>query len=122
MIKVNTTMDEEKKTSATDKLATQALRIADLLGYQDGSVVSRTLVGKPSGTVTLFAFDEGQGLSEHTAPYDALVYMIDGEADITIAGKKVRARAGDLVIMPANQPHALDAITKFKMMLTMIRS
>ncbi len=115
-------MDEEKKPSATDKLAAQALRVADLIGYQDGSVVSRTLVGKPSGTVTLFAFDAGQGLSEHTAPYDALVYMVDGEADITIAGKAVRARSGDLVIMPANQPHALDAVTKFKMMLTMIRS
>ncbi len=115
-------MEEDKKQSASHNLAAQALRMADLIGYQDGSVVSRTLVGKPSGTVTLFAFDAGQGLSEHTAPYDALVYLVDGKADITIAGKTVRAQAGDLVIMPANQSHALDAVTRFKMMLTMIRS
>ncbi len=115
-------MEQAGKSSPRDNLAAKALRLADLITYQEGAVVSRTLVNQPSGTVTLFAFDEGQGLSEHTAPYDALVYMVDGEADITIAGKTVHARAGELVIMPANQPHALDAVTKFKMMLTMIRS
>ncbi|MGB8647717.1 MAG: cupin domain-containing protein [Anaerolineae bacterium] len=92
------------------------------MNYQVGSVVSRTLVNKPAGTMTLFAFDAGQSLSEHTAPYDALVVMLDGEADITVSGNTVRARAGDLVVMPANAPHALTAITPYKMMLTMIRS
>jgi quercetin dioxygenase-like cupin family protein len=85
-------------------------------------VVSRTLVAKPTGSVTLFAFDEGQSLSEHTAPFDALVQMVEGEAEITIAGKPIRAAAGELVLMPANQPHALKALTRFKMLLTMIRS
>lgn len=115
-------MEPDRKQSTSDKLAAQALRLTDLIGYQDDSVVSRTLVNQTSGTVTLFAFGKGQGLSEHTAPFDALVYMLDGEADITIAGKKVHAQAGDLVIMPAHQPHALDAVAPFKMMLTMIRS
>ncbi len=115
-------MDQEKRSSAIDKLAGQALRLADLISYQDGSVVSRTLVNKPTGTVTLFAFDAGQSLSEHTAPYDALVTMLDGEADITVSGNTVRAHTGDLVIMPANAPHALMAVTPYKMMLTMIRS
>ena len=105
-----------------EKLAGQALRLADLITFQDGSVLSRTLVNKDTGTVTLFAFDAGQSLSEHTSPYDALVVMLDGEADITVAGKTVRARTGDLVIMPANAPHALVAVTPYKMMLTMIRS
>jgi quercetin dioxygenase-like cupin family protein len=115
-------MEPDQKQSTADKLAAQALRLTDLINYQDESVVSRTLVNQTSGSVTLFAFGKGQGLSEHTAPFDALVYMLDGEADITIAGKTVRARAGDLVIMPAHQPHALDAVAQFKMMLTMIRS
>src|SRR5712692_8326044 len=108
--------------TTSDKLAAQALPLTDLINYQDDAVVSRTLVNQKNGTVTLFAFDKGQGLSEHTAPFDALVYMLDGEADITIAGKSVHARAGDLVIMPAHQPHALDAVQRFKMALTMIRS
>ncbi len=115
-------MSEERKSNTLEKLAGQALRLADLISYQDGSVVSRTLVNKPTGTVTLFAFDAGQSLSEHTAPYDALVVMVDGEADITVSGNTVRARTGDLVIMPANAPHALTAVTPYKMMLTMIRS
>lgn len=102
--------------------AAEATPLAALVNYQDGSVVSRALLAKPTGTVTLFAFDEGQSLSEHTAPYDALVQMVEGEAEITIAGKPVRAAAGQLVLMPANQPHALRALTRFKMLLTMIRS
>jgi quercetin dioxygenase-like cupin family protein len=115
-------MEQDKKQDTSDKLAAQALRLTELLNYQDDSIVSRTLVNMASGTVTLFAFGRGQGLSEHTSPFDALVYMLDGEANITVAGKTVRAQAGDLVIMPAHQPHALDAVTQFKMMLTMIRS
>lgn len=94
----------------------------DLVSYQDGAVVSRTLVNKPVGTVTVFSFDEGQGLSEHTAPYDAIVEILDGEADITISGRSQRVKAGEMVIMPANNPHALYGATRFKMMLTMIRA
>lgn len=104
------------------KLAAKAVKLADLADYQDGSVVSREIISKKTGTVTLFAFDKTQGLSEHTAPYDALVYLLDGEADITISGKTLRLKAGEMVIMPANQPHALKAVARFKMLLTMIRS
>ncbi len=93
-----------------------------MAAYQEGSVVSRTLLSKPTGTVTLFAFDEGQGLSEHTAPYDALVQMLEGEVEITVAGNRIRARAGEMVLMPGNQPHVLKVLTRFKMLLTMIRS
>ncbi len=92
------------------------------MDYQPRAVVSRTLVKKPTGTVTLFAFDEGQGLSEHTAPFDALVQILDGEADITISGKTLRAKQGEMVLMPANQPHGLLAVRRFKMLLTMLRS
>jgi len=104
-----------------EKLEAQAKRLADLIDYQEASVVSRTIIDKKAGTVTLFAFDEGQGLSEHTAPYDALVQVLEGEADISISGKPIRVRQGEITIMPANEPHALSAVTKFKMVLTMIR-
>lgn len=97
-------------------------KLSDLIGYQNGSVVSRTLIDKKAGTVTLFSFDRGQGLSEHTAPFDAMVYLVDGEAEVTIAGKINHLKAGEMIIMPANQPHALKAVEKFKMMLVMIRS
>ena len=97
-------------------------RLVDLVAYQEGSVVSKTLVEKETGTVTLFAFDKGQGLSEHTAPFDAMVCVLDGVADITIAGKPVTVRQGEAIIMPANDPHALKATERFKMMLVMIRS
>ena len=96
-------------------------KLVDLADYQDESVISRTIIDKKTGTVTFFAFDEGQALSEHTAPFDALVYLIDGEAEITISGKLTYIRAGEMIIMPANQPHALKAVKKFKMVLTMIR-
>ncbi|EKD46850.1 MAG: hypothetical protein ACD_67C00043G0005, partial [uncultured bacterium] len=99
-----------------------ALDVLELIQYQEGSVVSRTVADKPVGTVTVFAFDEGQGLSEHTAPYDAIVHIVDGEVDVTISGKVVRAKAGEMVIMPAGQPHSLKAVTKFKMILIMIRA
>jgi quercetin dioxygenase-like cupin family protein len=94
----------------------------DLVQYQDGAIVSRTIIDKPAGTVTLFAFDKGQGLSEHTAPYDALVESVDGTGIITIEGKDIVVSAGREIIMPANRPHALKALTKFKMMLTMIHA
>jgi quercetin dioxygenase-like cupin family protein len=93
-----------------------------LAAYQDGAVVSRILLKRGGGTVTLFAFDEGQSLSEHTAPFDAVAHVLEGEALITIAGAPLTVRAGDMVLMPANQPHALAAPTRFKMLLTMIRS
>lgn len=105
-----------------EDLAAQVLHTVELVGYQEGAVVSRTLVNQKTGTVTLFAFDAGQELSEHTAPYDALAQVLDGETEITIAGQPHHLKAGDLIIMPANQPHAVKALTKFKMMLTMIRS
>lgn len=105
-----------------NKLAGQALNVLELIGYQDGSVVSRTISEKPVGTVTVFAFDQGQGLSEHTAPYDAIVHIVDGETEITISGKTLLAKTGEIVIMPANQPHSLKAVTKFKMVLIMIRA
>jgi quercetin dioxygenase-like cupin family protein len=97
-------------------------KLDDLIDYQQGSVVSRTLIDKKTGTVTLFAFDESQGLSEHTAPYDALVYIVGGEAEVTISGKTHRLNKGEMIIMPANEPHALKAISEFKMLLVMIKS
>jgi quercetin dioxygenase-like cupin family protein len=103
-------------------LEAEVSRLADLVAYQKGSVVSRTIIEKKTGTVTLFSFDTGQGLSEHTAPFDALVYVLDGEAEITISGKSLCLKEGEMTIMPANQPHALKAIQRFKMLLTMIRS
>jgi quercetin dioxygenase-like cupin family protein len=112
----------EQKQSATNKLLARATKLVDLVDYQEGSVVSRTIIDKKTGTLTLFAFGEGQGLSEHTAPFDALVYIIDGESEITISGKTLHLKAGEMVIMPANEPHALKAVKKIKMMLVMIRS
>lgn len=93
-----------------------------LVDYQDGSVVSKELIKKEKGTVTLFAFDKGQGLSEHTAPFDAFVYIIDGKAEITIDGKAHSLAAGETIIMPANKPHSLKAIERFKMLLVMIKA
>lgn len=100
----------------------QPAPLIDVASYQRGSIVSRTLIDKKTGTVTLFAFDEGQRLSEHTAPYDALVFALEGEAEITISGNPLRVKGGDMVIMPADAPHALTAFTQFKMVLIMIRS
>ena len=101
---------------------TQAIRVAGLVEYQEGSVVSREIVRMPTGNVTIFAFDEGQGLSEHTAPFDALVHVLEGEAEISIAGEPHRLHGGEMILMPARQPHALKASERFKMVLTMIRS
>ena len=97
-------------------------QLVDLLQYQDGSIVSRVLLKNKGGTVTLFAFDVGEGLSEHTAPFDALVVVTDGEADVEIAGESFKVRQGETIILPANRPHALKAATKFKMLLIMIRA
>jgi quercetin dioxygenase-like cupin family protein len=96
--------------------------LTGLVAYQEGSVVSRTLIDKKVGTVTVFAFGAGQGLSEHTAPYDVCVQILDGEAEITIAGTQHHLTAGEMIIMPANQPHALKGIKQFKMLLVMIRA
>ena len=103
-------------------LAAKASNLSGLINYQDVSVVSRALIEKEVGTVTLFAFDAGQGLSEHTAPYDAIVQVLDGEVEVTISGKPVNLKAGEITIMPANEPHALKDRTRFKMLLTMIKS
>ena len=102
--------------------AAQVLALADMVAYQEGSVVSRTVIDKPSGTVTLFAFGDGQGLSEHRAPFDALVYLVDGKASVSISGIGHEVASGDMIILPANKPHALRAITRFKMLLVMIKS
>ncbi|MBN1389050.1 MAG: cupin domain-containing protein [Candidatus Thermoplasmatota archaeon] len=96
-------------------------RLEDLVEYQDGSVVSRELITKNAGTVTVFSFDKGQGLSEHTTPYDALVQIMDGKASITISGVEYILEKGEMIIMPANEPHGLRALTPFKMLLTMVR-
>lgn len=100
----------------------RVVKLVDLAEYQEGSVVSRTIIDRKTGTVTFFAFDEGQGLSEHTAPYDALICVLDGEAEIVISGRTMRAKSGEMVVIPAKKPHALRALKKFKMLLTMIRS
>ncbi len=94
----------------------------DMIEYQDAAIVSRTVLKQATGNVTLFAFDRGQELSEHTSPYDAMVQVLDGQVQVTIGGEPHELRAGDLIVMPANRPHALRAVSRFKMMLTMIRS
>ena len=109
---------QEKK----EELRGRALKAKDLVGYDKGAVVSRTIIQKPVGTVTIFSFDKGQGLSEHTAPFDAMVEILDGEAEISIDRRPVKVKAGEFIIMPANRPHALKAVKKFKMALIMIKA
>jgi len=111
----------ENKIQDAEAVSTSPVILVDLIDYQEGSVVSRTIVDKEVGTVTLFAFDNDQGLSEHTAPFDALVYNLDGEVEVTISGKAVQLKKGEMVIMPANKPHALKATKRFKMLLVMIK-
>jgi quercetin dioxygenase-like cupin family protein len=113
--------DATQKTDRENIIA-RAIKMIDLVQYQEGAVVSRTVIDKKVGTVTVFSFDKGQGLSEHTAPYDAIVHIIDGEAEIAISGKSQDVQAGEMIIMPANQPHSLRANQRFKMVLTMIRA
>lgn len=115
-------MPSSGKSEGLESLKGQPAKLVDLVDYQQGSVVSRTIVGRQTGTVTLFAFDEGQGLSEHTAPYDAMACVLDGEAEIVISSQPLRLKEGETVIMPANEPHAVNALKRFKMMLIMIRS
>ncbi|MGF7117082.1 cupin domain-containing protein [Methanobacterium oryzae] len=105
-----------------EDLKSKVLKVEELIEYQEGSVVSREIIRKDTGTVTIFAFDKGEGLSEHTAPFDAMVQIVDGKAEITISGNKNVLEKGDMIIMPANEPHALTALEKYKMVLTMIRS
>ena len=112
----NKTRFNSKQMKAT------TIDLVSLLDYQKDSIVSREIVNKKTGTVTLFAFDKGQGLSEHTAPFDAVVYILDGRARITISGKPYIAEKGQMMIMPANKPHSLKAIRSFKMLLVMIKS
>jgi quercetin dioxygenase-like cupin family protein len=115
-------MDTTKKQKDPEELKAKALRLADLAQYQAGAVVSREILRKKTGTVTVFAFDKGEELSEHTAPFDALVLCLDGEAEIMISGKIHGLKSGEMIIMPAHEPHALKAVKKFKMALIMIRS
>jgi quercetin dioxygenase-like cupin family protein len=108
--------------TSSDMPSAVVIDVLDLTVYQSGAIVSRTLLKRPGGTITLFAFDTGQALSEHTAPFDALVQVLDGEADVNIAGTPMRVRSGQAVLLPANQPHAVSAPLRFKMLLTMMRS
>src|SRR6202521_5710916 len=103
-------------------LGAETVKVADLVSYQEGSIVSREILKKATGTVTVSSFDEGQGSSEHTAPFDALVQVLEGEVEISIAGKFHRVQGGEMILMPARQPHALKALQRYKMILTMIRS
>jgi quercetin dioxygenase-like cupin family protein len=109
-------------TTVKGSIMAQVLNLTDLAAYQQGTVVSRTLIDKKVGTITVFAFAEGEGLSEHTAPFDAFVQVIDGAAEITIAGEAHAVHAGQMIILPANRPHALRALQRFKMLLVMIRA
>lgn len=113
---------KELENKENGKLAGHAANLAELVGYQEGSIVSRTLIDKKAGTVTLFAFDGNQALSEHTAPFDALLHVFEGEAEVTVAGKAFRLKTGMVTLLPAGKTHAVKAISRFKMMLVMIRS
>ena len=110
------------KTKKAANLIGKAITLAELTKYQAGAIVSHEVLRKPTGTVTAFAFDAGQALSEHTAPFDALICVLDGEAEMQIAGKPHQVSAGEMIILPANKPHAVKAVTSFKMLLVMIRS
>ena len=112
---------QHDEQSVSKNLLREVIKLADLADYQEGAIVSRTIINKKTGTVTFFAFDQGESLSEHTAPYDALVYILDGEAEITISGKSFSVKEGEMIIMPANEPHSLKAVKRFKMLLVMIR-
>lgn len=109
-------------TTSSEVAAAEALSLQSLVDYQEGSVVSRVILKREKGNVTLFAFDAGQGLSEHTSPFDALVQVIEGDGEVSVAGKPIALKPGQVVLLPATKPHAVRAATRFKMMLTMIRS
>jgi len=114
--------EEKRKSSVLQACLGKGERLAELVEYAADSIVSKTILDKPVGTITLFAFDKGQRLSEHTAPYDAVVQVIDGRAKLTIGGKEVSISGGEIIIMPGNVPHAVRAEERFKMLLTMIRA
>jgi len=114
-------MSGVQRDRSTEDLKARAIGLASLVQYQDGAIVSREIVSQPTGTVTAFAFDAGEQLSEHTTAFDAMVIDLDGEADIIIGGKANRVKPGEMIIMPAAVPHALRAVTRFKMLLVMIR-
>jgi quercetin dioxygenase-like cupin family protein len=114
-------MSAMMKEKSSEDLKARAIALAGLVNFQDGAIVSREIVSQPTGTVTAFAFDAGEQLSEHTAPFDAMVIDLDGEADIAIGGKANRIKPGEMIIMPAAVPHALKAVTRFKMLLVMIK-
>ncbi len=113
--------DPEKRVRKREELLAKVLDLREIVQYRDGTVASRMLVNSKAGSVTVFSFDEDEGLSEHTAPYDAVVTIIDGECEVWVAGETFQMTAGQTIIFPANVPHALSALTKFKMTLTMIR-
>lgn len=115
-------MQQESATKPRGLAPAQASQIADLVQYQDGAIVSREILKTPKGSVTIFAFDDGQGLSEHVAPFDALVQVVEGEVEIMISAQFHRVQAGQMILMPAGQPHALKPLTRFKMILTMLRA
>jgi quercetin dioxygenase-like cupin family protein len=115
-------MKKTRKNTVLKTCIAKAVDLAGLVEYSSDSIVSKTIIDKSVGTVTLFAFDAGQGLSEHQAPYDAFVQIVEGSAILTVGGKKIKAVAGEIVIMPANVPHAVQAKKRFKMLLTMIRA
>jgi quercetin dioxygenase-like cupin family protein len=113
--------DAMTESAVKSELLAKVIKLAELAAYQDSSVVSREIIRKPSGTVSVFAFDEGEGLSEHTAPFDAIVYILDGNAEIFIDGKPHQLGQGQMIIMPADHPHALKALTRFKMLLVLVK-
>ncbi len=115
-------MADKNNSENTNQILGKVLEFDKLINYQEGAIVSKTIISKQSGNVTLFAFDKGQGLSEHTAPFDALVYVVDGQAEVVISGEKLTVNKGQLVIMPADKPHALTAAQRFKMALIMIKT
>jgi quercetin dioxygenase-like cupin family protein len=115
-------MNDIKKQDSAEDLPARSLALAGLVQYQAGAVVSRTIINRKTGTVTLFAFDQGQELSEHTAPFDAMAVVLDGRAEVAIAGRSQAVRSGEMIIMPAHKPHSLKAASRFKMLLIMIRT
>ena len=115
-------MDKNEDSEAASSLAAASATLFELVEYQEGSVVSRTLIDKKAGTVTLFSFDAGQGLSEHTTPFDALLYVFDGKAEVIVSGKPIELKSGMVTILPVGKTHSVRAISRFKMMLVMIRS
>ena len=114
-------MEPVYRKTGKENLLARSIKLLDLVSYQEGAVVSREIISAKTGTCSLFAFDKGQGLSEHTAPFEAIVYCLEGEVKVTISGKPVHLKEGEMVIMPAHEPHALKALKKFKMLLIMIR-